>query len=192
LLRLLGLVDEGDGLGWLRGEFSLRNADGSLERGRSLIGEARAEPSVGIPLALVSVGEGDFVLSTGSFGESSNERIADGEIKGDSFNVSSKDLRSDSELRRFFLWGEGFGGLSVSPMLPSEGPLFCHIESCDMGLSGGWGDGPLLGPSWENGLIGNPTWPSVVFARCIVPLDKLEGWSGSLVLLLRVRHTETL
>ena len=103
MLRLLGLVEDGDGLGWLRGEFSLRKADGSLERGRSLIGEPRVEASVGMPLVLVSVGEGDFVLSTGSFGEPSNERIADGEIKGDSFNVSSRDVRSDSELRRFFL-----------------------------------------------------------------------------------------
>ena len=82
----------------------MRKADGSLERGRSLIGEPRVEPSVGMPLALVSVGEGDLVLSTGSLGgESSNERIADGEMKGDSFKVSSKDFRSDSELRRFFL-----------------------------------------------------------------------------------------
>ena len=80
----------------------MRKADGNRERGRSLIGDPRVDPSMGMPVALVSVGEGDLVLSTGSFGDSSKERIADGEMNGDSFRVSSRDLRSDSELRRFF------------------------------------------------------------------------------------------
>ena len=138
LLRLRGLVEPA-GLFWLAGEFSLRNADGRRDRCDSRIGEPSGG-NEGMPVDFDSVGDGDLGLSSLS-PVSSNLRIADGEMKGESFRASSNVLRSDRELRLFFLAGSVTGGLTISPMLPREGP-FCHVDmdidmdmSCDIGRS---------------------------------------------------------
>ncbi len=140
------------------GEFSLRKEDGSLERGGSLVGEPY------LPLPPFEEG----VEGIGEFGRdfSSKYLWATGGRRGDGVHAAVGDfccacssaLRSDSELRLFFLGGCVGMKLGCSPMV--DKPRF-SADDIPLKYESSLVRPGLDDPSCDAGLCGIPGLPSV-------------------------------
>lgn len=166
------------------GEFSFRKPEGNLDRSGSLVGD----PYLMLPPLGVDgfEGKGEFGNDLSKLADVVGLRVARGDFGCESSGKSSS-LRSESELRLFFLGGPVGMKLGCSPIVerPSDGldvdpgevarcsrPDALRCTSSVMGR-------PCKRPS--------PI--SVEWDRCNVPREMLLAGLSPRVLLLKVRQT---
>lgn len=125
LLLLIGLCSVALYALFPPGEFSLRNEEGSLERGVSRVGE----PNLPLPPfedGVDGIGDAGKDLSSNGLLTKGGRRGDGDDHSGDFCGVASSALRSESELRLFFFGGPVGMKLGCSPIV--DRPRFCAVK----------------------------------------------------------------